>query len=431
MKLLLILSTLFSLILSAPLSAKEYSFEELLECAKKHPEVEIESAQVALAENDINKINGEMLPKISLLAGLGPNYTRKGNALASTRSDDINAISYLANIKVQIPVFAFNRAGDYTTASKNNVLVKKIDIEKKQAEMSKKLKEYYFGFQYASNLHRFAQDTIADLTRALTEMEKSKAKNAESDFEKLTIFKSLATTKLFEIEKGLEQAQIGLKFITSDPEATIAQDWIEFNPRELPPLSDLLAKLEETNFDLRQAKVGLIARESLVTAEKKAYLPVFGIFAEADLRHTPKSESQQSVFAYDPFNRSDITVGFGFMWDIDFGIKKSNVEAASIEFSKLQRQMQYAKNNLPLKVQVAYSEVVEAQKKIEELERSYKLTKKMVTRIASGIALGLVPAKEIIDSYTMRAEMYQQLYESIYKYELRLADLSYELGTNL
>jgi len=431
MKWLLLVSLSFSATLSTTLTAKEYSFEELLECAKKHPEVEIESAQVALAENDINKINGETLPKISVLAGVGPNYTRKGNALASTRSNDVNAASYLANIKIQIPIFAFNRSGDYKTASHNNVLVKKIDVEKKQAELAKKLKEYYFGFQYASNLHRFAQETLTDLNRALTEMEKSKAKNAQSDFEKLTLFKSMAMTKLFEIEKGLEQAQIGLKFITSDSEATIAQDWIEFNPRELPPLSEMLAKLEENNFDLRQAKVGLLARENLVKAEKKAYLPVFGIFAEADLRHTPKSESQQSVFAYDPFNRSDLTVGFGFIWDIDFGVKKSNVESATIEFNKLQRQMQYAKTNLPLKVQVAYSEVVEAQKKIEELEKSYKLTKKMVTRIASGIALGLVPAKEIIESYTMRAEMYQQLYESIYKYELRLADLSYELGTNL
>lgn len=431
MKWLLLFSLFFSATLSTTLTAKEYSFEELLECAKKHPEVEIESAQVALAENDINKINGETLPKISVLAGVGPNYTRKGNALASTRSNDVNAASYLANIKIQIPIFAFNRSGDYKTASHNNVLVKKIDVEKKQAELAKKLKEYYFGFQYASNLHRFAQETLTDLNRALTEMEKSKAKNAQSDFEKLTLFKSMAMTKLFEIEKGLEQAQIGLKFITSDSEATIAQDWIEFNPRELPPLSEMLAKLEENNFDLRQAKVGLLARENLVKAEKKAYLPVFGIFAEADLRHTPKSESQQSVFAYDPFNRSDLTVGFGFIWDIDFGVKKSNVESATIEFNKLQRQMQYAKTNLPLKVQVAYSEVVEAQKKIEELEKSYKLTKKMVTRIASGIALGLVPAKEIIESYTMRAEMYQQLYESIYKYELRLADLSYELGTNL
>lgn len=431
MKFVLILHALFSLLIVADLSAKEYSYEELLEAVKKHPEVEIESAQVALAENNINKINGEMLPKISILAGIGPNYTRTGNALQSAKSDNINASTYLANIKIQIPVFAFNRAGDYKTASNNNVLVKKIDVEKKQAEMAKKLKEYYFGFQYASNLHRFAEDTLNDLTRALTEMEKSKAKNAQVDFEKLTLFKSLAMTKLFEIEKGLEQARIGLRFITSDPEATIAQDWIEFNPRELPSLADLLAKLEETNFDLRQVKVGLAARENLLKAEKKAYLPVFGIFAEADLRHTPKSENQQSVFAYDPFNRSDITVGFGFMWDIDFGIKKSNVEAASIELSTLQRKAQYAKANLPLKIQVAYSEVVEAQKKIEELERSYKLTKKMVTRIASGIALGLVPAKEIIDSYTMRAEMYQQLYESIYNYELRLADLSYELGTNL
>ena len=75
-----------------------------------------------------------------------------------------------------------------------------------------------------------------------------------------------------------------------------------------------------------------------------------------------------------------------------------------------------------------YLDLVEAQKKASELEQSYKTSKKLLNNIASGVALGITPAKDIIESYTLKAQVYQQFVEAVYNYELKLAELSYEAG---
>lgn len=418
-------------ITSFNLSAKEYELSALIEMVSNHPEVVIESAEVEKAKTLIEKIDGESRPKISIMAGVGPNYTRKGNALNSTRSDNINDITYLTDIKVQIPLFAFGRAKDLKDAANGNINVKKIDVETKKAELVKKVKEYYFGFQYAASLHHFASGTLEDLNRAMGDIEKSKSKTKSEDLEKLEVFKSIAQTKIFEIEKGMSQAILGLKYITQDKEPTIAQDWIEYNPKEIPTLKELQENLENTHFDLRKVNLGINAQEKFYQSERKAKLPVFGIFAQADLRHSEKSEKQQSFFAYDPYNRSDVTIGLGLIWELDFGSKNSAVNSALIDLNTLKIKKQFAQNNLPLKVELLYLDLNESKLKIEELEKSYKTTKKMVNRILSGIALGLTPAKDLIESYMMRAEIYQQLQEAIYKYELKLGELSFEVGQEL
>lgn len=432
----LVFSFLFCITLLAPLEAKEYELKELISLISNHPEVRIENAEVEKAETLIEKINGESRPKISIMAGLGPNYSEKGNALSSTRSEKLNDMTYLADIKVQIPLFAFGRAGDLKDAARGNIEVKKIAVDAKKAELVKKVKEYYYGFQYTSSLHHFASGTLEDLDRAILDFEKSKKSkkensNQQDDLDKLTIFRSLAQTKVFQIQKGISQALLGLRYVTQDESPTIAQDWIEYNAKEIPSLSDLKSNLSTTHFDLRKVNLGINAQESLYTSEKKAKLPVFGIFAQADLRHSQKSEKQKSSFAYDPYNRSDVSVGLGFIWDIDFGSKNSVVNSALIELNTLKVKKDFALKNLPIKVELLYLDLEEAKKKIEELEKSYKTTKRMVTRVGTGIALGLTPAKDIIESYTMKAEIYQQLQEAIYNYELKLSELSYEVGIEL
>jgi len=47
------------------------------------------------------------------------------------------------------------------------------------------------------------------------------------------------------------------------------------------------------------------------------------------------------------------------------------------------------------------------------------------------VALGITPAKDIIESYTLKAQIYQQFVEAAYNYEMKLAELSYEMGTEL
>ncbi len=410
--------------------AKVYQLKELIAKAVVHPEIQIEQFEVDKAESLFARIDGEMRPKITILSGLGPNKSSTGNAITSSRSAKVDTVTYLTTVDLKIPVFMFNRQSDLHKAADGNMKVHELDVQKKQLELIKKVKEYYYGYQYASSLNEFATSTLKDLDEALGEMKSSKKTNSE-EMGKLQVFRSLAQVKKYEIEKGLAQGILGLKYITQDTNPVVEQDWIEYSERKLPTLETLNSQLAESNIDLRKAKIGLDAKQAYLTSEKKSLLPIFGIFSSFDYRTTAKSDKQESKFALDPYNRADFSVGIGLVWDIDFGVKSSNVSIAQIELETVKVQQAFAQKNLPIKIEKIYLDLVEAQKKATELEKTYKTSKKMLNNIASGVALGIAPAKDIIESYTLKAQVYQQYVEAIYNYEMRLADLSYEMGKEL
>lgn len=411
--------------------AKNYELKELVNLVKVHPEIKIEQFEIEKAKALFERIDGETRPKVSLLAGLGPNKSATGNAVSSTRSSGIDTVTYLAKIDIKIPVFAFNRQKDLENAASGNLKVKELDVRKAEFALVKKVKEYYYGFQYASSLNDFATSTLKDLDDVLSDMKGKSKKTSEEDYTKLALFRSLAQVKKFEIERGLAQGLLGLKYITQDQNPAVEQDWIEFNLRQIPSLETLNQKLAETNFDLQKASIGVDAKTAYLSSEKKSMLPIFGIFSSFDWRNTAKSTKQESKFAYDPYNASDFSIGVGMIWDIDFGVKSSNVSNARIELETVKTQQDFAIKNLPIQIEKTYLELVEAGKKATELEKSYKSSKKLLNNIASGVALGITPAKDIIESYTLKAQIYQQYMESIYNYEMKLAELSYEIGAEL
>lgn len=412
--------------------AKSYELKELIELAKVHPEIKIESFEIQKAQTLFERIDGETRPRLSILSGIGPNKSTTGTPQASTQSDKIDTVTYLAKIDLKIPVFGFNRQNDLKKAAQGNLAVKELDVLKKEASLIKKVKEYYYGFQYASSLNNFATSTLKDLDDVLKEMkEKKNHKNSDEDFNKLTLFRSLAQVKKYEIDKGVSQGILGLKFITQESNPKIEQDWIEFIPREIPTLESLNQKLPETNIDLRKVNIGVEAKTAFLTSEKKAQLPVFGIFSSFNWKDTQKSTKQTSKFAYDPYNASEFSIGAGLIWDIDFGVKSSAVSAARIDLEAMKTQQDFAIKNLPIQIEKIYLDLVEADLKARELEKSYKTSRKLLNNVASGVALGITPAKDIIESYTLKAQVYQQFMEAIYNYEMKLAELSYEMGMEL
>lgn len=400
--------------------------------AQTHPEILIEKFEIDKARALFNRIDGETNPKISILSGIGPNKSVVGNPLSSVQSNDIDTATYLAKIDLKIPVYAFNRKADLQKAADGNLKVKELDVKKSVSLLTKKIKEYFYGYQYAASLNDFASSTLGDLDTVLKDMKDSKSKkNSDEDYNKLVLFRSLAQVKKFEIEKGLAQGLLGLKYITQDTEPKVEQDWIEFIPRTIPSLNELNHFINESNFDLQRANHGVAAKTAYLSSEKKSLLPVFGIFSSFDWRHTSKSTEQTSKFAYDPYNNSDFSIGAGLIWEIDFGVKSSAVQIAQAELEAVKMQQAFALKNLPLKIEKTYLDLVEAQQKATELEKSYKTSKKLLNNISSGVALGITPAKDIIDSYTMKAQIYQQFMEAIYNYEMKLAELSYEVGREL
>ncbi len=412
--------------------AKAYQLKDLIEKAHTHPEVKLEYFEVEKAASLFERIDGETRPKLQILGGMGPNKSALGNAINFTESSRVDTVTFLTKVDLKVPFYAFNREGDLKKAAAGNQRVKELDVVRKEQELVKKIKEYYYGYQYASSLNDFAKETLKDLDDVLSDMKSGKNKKVSADeITKLSVFRSLAQIKKFEIEKGLAQGLLGLKYVAQEDDLTLEQDYIEFNLRPIPELSTILKDLPNSNVDLKKAAIGLDAKASFLSSEKKSQLPIFGLFSSFDWTSTNKSSHQKSPFAYDPFNKSDFSIGVGLVWDIDFGVKSSNVRVAQIELEAIKTQQDFALKNLPIKVEKTYLDFLEAKNKAVELEKTYKSSKKLFNSTATGVALGLSPVKEIIESYTLKAQIYQQYVEAVYNFELKLSELSFEVGAEL
>jgi len=425
MKLSLILFTL--LFLNSAFS-KTYSLNDLLTKIKNHPDVLESDFEISKAENQFLKIKGETGPKLSTILGVGPNYTTTGNALNSTQSNDLNTKTYLAQIEIKIPVFTFFREQDYKDAALKNKEVKEIEKIQKLNELERKAKEIYYGFQYASSLFEYASETQKDLENALEDFAKSK-RNGSEEHSKLKIFYNVVLSKKLEIEKSLKLAKLGIQYLTQDFDGDISldQNWIQFNEYTVRPLNELLSNFEETHLDFKKVKLGINAYEAFTKGESKSKLPTFGIFGKYDWINTDKSQVQQSKFSYDPYNQKNLSIGLGLIWDFDFGSKDYKIEESRVELQKLIVKKSLAEKSIPLKISKIYFELEELTGKVKNYESAYKQSKKLMNRLGSEVALGLTPAKDIIEVYTTKAEMYKNYLEAIYQYELKYSELISEI----
>ncbi len=391
-----------------------------------------EKFKTQIAAGDKSLISGEFLPKISLSLGAGPINGKSGNVLSYTNTNSWGAI-LVSSIEAKIPLFVWNRSGDLYRAVEANVQVNQQDQIKKENEIIVKLKEAYYGEQFALSLYDFVTETEKDLTDALTALESKKSKKEE--MLRIEVLKFQVQEKKAEIEKSIKLARMGVQFFTGTPVkenlSLNERQWIERDERELKPLDYYLAKFNQHHPDLQKVKYGILAKEALHSSEKKSQYPTIGALVKYDYAHTNQRTAQNNPFAYDPYNKNDLALGIGLSLDLDFGVKKSKIDKLSLEVLELKAKKEFAETGLSVLVQKAYLEVKEAEERAIALNKAYKAAKKWMTTVGASVALGLTPAKDIVDAYTTKAFIFKDYYESIYRYQMAWAKLSEACGVEV
>lgn len=399
---------------------------------KNSLEIKTESYKSPIAATDLTLIKGELLPKINIAAGVGPIDGKRGN-YASYQDQNTWGAEWIGSIEAKIPLYVWGRENDLKRAAQLNTDLNKLDVNKKQNEIIFKLKEAYFGWQYALSLLDFVNETQKDLEQAIKALEDKKDK--KENILKLEVFKYQVEEKKIEIEKNVKLAQMGVRFylgeeLNFDSKNAIFNErlWIEMDQRELKSIGYYLELMNKATPDLLKVGMGIDAKKNLLTSEKKSAWPVFGALVKYDYAKTNQRTAQNNPFITDPYNHSNIAAGVGLTWDIDFGVKQSKVDKLILEIAELKSKEVYAREGLRVLLNKTYIEVQEAEERAETLRKAYKSAKKWLNNIGTSVSLGLTPAKEIIDAYTTRALVFKDYYESLYRYQMSWAHLSEVIG---
>jgi len=440
---LLFLSTILLFVIQKPLHADEgaaavpntkiITLKDAINLAlKNNLEIKSESYKAPIAATDLTLIRGELFPKINASAGAGPINGKLGS---STSYIDTNTwgTEWIASIEAKIPLYVWGRGDDLRHAANLNVEINQLDVTKKQNEIIFKLKEAYYGWQYALSLLDFVSETQKDLDQAIKALEEKKSKKEE--ILRLEVFKYQIEEKKTEIEKSVKLAQMGVGFyigqnLLLDRSSAISneREWIEIDLRDLREFDYYLSLMNANYPDILKVGKGIQAKSDLLTSEKKSERPSFGALIKYDYAQTNQRTAQKNPFAYDPYNRSDVAIGVGITWDIDFGVKESKIDKLVLEIAELKSKEMYANEGLKVLLNKSFLEVQEAQERAETLKKAYKSAKKWMTNIGASISLGLTPAKDIVDAYTTRALVFKDYYESLYRYQMTWASLSSAVG---
>ena len=418
------------------LQANVITLKEAISLVKTNNlEVKLENFKAMAAATDLTLIKGELAPQISILTGVGPVNGIKGN-YTGYETQNTWGTEWVFSLESKIPIYAWGRQKDLTNAVNLNVEINNLDVVKKQNELIFKLKEAYYGWQYALSLLDFITDTEKDLTNAIKALEGKNAK--KEDIFRLEVFKYQIAEKKIAVEKNIRLAMMGVNYYISneinfDPKSARENErlWIELDPRELKEFDYYVSLMNQGYPDLLKVSKGIEAKNYLYNNEWKSRLPVFGGLLKYDHAATDQRTKQGNPFIYDPNNHNTFEVGVGFSWDIDFGIRESRQDRLKVEIAELKSKEHFAKNGLVVLLNKAYMDVDEAEKRAQALQKAYKSAKKWLTNIETQVSLGLTPAKDIIDAYTTRALVYKDYYESIYNYQMSWAKLSESTGSEV
>jgi outer membrane protein TolC len=406
--------------------SKTISIKEAINLAlANNLEIKTEEYKKNIALTDLDLIKGETSTKINTTLGVGPINGKKGNYLGYSNENTWGA-EWIASIEAKIPLYLWGREDNLKTAASLNGDINQLDVTKKQNEIIFKVKEAYYGLQYALSLLDFVKETENDLADAIKIIEEKKGK--KEDLLRLEVFRYQVEEKRIEVEKSVRIATMGLGFYIGLKEYKIEREWIEFEERELKSLDSYNDLLLNNYPDLKKVSKGIVAKTNLLENEKKSNLPTFGAILKYDYAQTNQRTAQNNPFIVDPYNHSDVAVGVGLTWDLDFGVKKSKADKLNFEIMELKSKEHFAKSGLSTLLTKAYYELEANEKKSRALAKAYKSSKKWLSNIQTSVGLGLSPAKDIIDAYTTRALVYKDYYESIYNHHLAWGHLSEAVG---
>jgi outer membrane protein TolC len=288
----------------------------------------------------------------------------------------------------------------------------------------------------ATDLDKLVGDLSDYLTEAVKTAEetmKSKKKSnvKPHDLYKLkTALEDLRQKKLMAVQ-GRQTAERAVAWVSGMtfqklPSHRIAPE--EFQKRTL----DEYLKLAHANRpEFRALKSGQAARLALADAKQAQSYPVLflGGFFQQSLCSV--CDSQPSIFANDPFNRTVGGGGIGLKFDLEFWRHSAEAAEQRAEAMKLKMTESYAVPGIDLQVKRAFWEVEQQQQGLEIAERRKATARKWFVSNAMGWSIGLTPPKELLEALEGDGLSKKNYIETVYALNMALAHLTQAVGVEV
>jgi len=402
------------------------------------PEIGEARADIDLASAKLAEAKGHRLPQIDFLGLTGPVPSARGDQVRSPDSiNDTGDLTWFERGDVTLvqPIYTFGKIRHAMSAARHGIEVERARLEQRQNEIALKVKEYYYGVLLARELKALLGEVRDDLgdarEKAKKLLDQESGNVEEADLYKLDSFTGEVERYIAEATKGETLALAALKAkigVRPETPLELSDDRLERAEERLGDLEEYLSRARKGRPEFRQVREGLQARSELVAAARAARYPDIFFGGNFSAAHSAGRDKVTNPWVPDEFNHVWGGVALGLKWKLDFGISTAKIAQEQAQYDKLVSTGRFADQNIPLQIRKYYNEGVEAVSSMEATRGGYESSKKWAVTAIANFDFGIGPAKEIFDSLQQYAKMRGSYFQSVYNYNLALANLGYAVG---
>jgi outer membrane protein TolC len=190
-----------------------------------------------------------------------------------------------------------------------------------------------------------------------------------------------------------------------------------------------LARME--NPDLKRIRAAVAAEEAKYLAEKSKFYP--SILAVGGVRYAvaPGRTSQESPFAYDPFNYNSAGGALGVKWDLNFFQTDAEVNKQRVGFLKMKSKLRQGLDGIEFQVKDKFYRVIEQKANLEAGFESRKAGRALLFLSLTNFKFGIGTGKDLFDALSVYARTTGKYAEAVYHYNTSVLELKNVVGMSL
>jgi outer membrane protein TolC len=416
------------------------SLHQLIEMAiTKSPEMGETLSEISANQSDLEQVKAAYYPQLESMAMVGPVGDAKRPVVRGTRivdpsPDTIGAFGRI-DFSVAQPLYTFGKLSNRKEAATRGVRAKTLKLEEKKNEIILRVKELYYGLilaragvDAANDADSFFEDARRRMNRLL---ELGSTNVSESDLYRVDAYRANTIRFQAEAEKGVKVAYFALKSLVDlppDTEFEPAEKVLSMKEEGLADLEDYIRRAYGDRPEFKQLDEALAAQKFQIEAAQGDRYPSFFVALEGSLAGAPGREILHNAYIPDEFNHADIGIIAGIKWNFDFGISKAKVDKEKAEYERLHYTKAFAKLNIPIQVAKSYQEVKEWKVAVEAYQQAAVASRKWVVTALTNFDMGVGPADDLLRAIEKYGENQGKYLESLFNYNVSLAQLEYSVG---
>lgn len=388
---------------------------------------------IAAAEGQLKEAKATGWPVIEYQWRVAPVPTDASNAFRAFFDGQL-ALFNSFKFAIAFPLFASGQIWTAKDMAKNGLAAsKENDIKEREATVFV-IKQLYNGVLLANEVEKLLSDAVEKINNKVKDEEAQEVPtHSPYDLLKLKVFGVEIEKRLAETRQNREMALQGLRIqmgLQPDMRFRLADDLLKPITAELSSLERYMEASIEHRPDMHLLEIGVDTKRLQYKLEKQKLGPSagFAFFLEGGITSSEIFNVGSSNDYNNPFNYARAGIGLQLTGKLDIHGASGRIKKAKAEYFKAVYERLIAQKGLKLELEKAYLTAQRKQEDVRRVKRAESMARQMMFLSKSNSELGIGDEKEYTDALQLVLLSRGQYFQSVFDYNVSLADLEQKVG---